>query len=123
MHRQFKLIDAIEQERRSMEDKSNDDRRLAFQSDIYRDLSIQAYYIDAVTGTALVQIMQGSKVVREFHYPSYKIWNLEAHAQEILDSELNADNHGYEMAGADLLGGCVMPSEIKSEPDDTKQIP
>ena len=46
-------------------------------------------------------------------YPAYKIYNLSAHFSEIVDSEINNDTRGYEIAGSMGFGGVVMPKEVK----------
>lgn len=58
-------------------------------------------------GDALVEIARNNKIIRSFTFPAYKIWNILAHADDIIQSELNNDTDGYMIAGSDGLGGNV----------------
>ncbi len=56
-------------------------------------------------GDSKITILKNGKIVREFLFPSYKIWNIPAHDEDIIDG-LNKDNdEGLKIAGSDLLGG------------------
>ena len=60
-----------------------------------------------------MRISRGVDTLREFTYPGYKVWNLFAHANEIIDDLLGDDDgSGFRAAGSDLLGGCVMPQDV-----------
>jgi len=63
-------------------------------------------------GDALVEIRYQDELIREFIYPSYKIWNLAAHFKDIVDGEIDNDDRGYEIAGSTGLGGCILPKEV-----------
>ena len=87
---------------------------LYFQTDPYRDCTIIAVKVDG--GDARVMVKRGEETLREFIYPAYKVWNLEAHNSDIIDDLLgDNDGSGFAVAGSDLLGGCVMPREISSK--------
>ncbi len=58
-------------------------------------------------GDAVVEIERDGKLVKEFTFPAYKIWNIAAHSGDIIQSELNKDVEGYLIAGSDGLGGNV----------------
>ena len=47
---------------------------------------------------ALVEVMKDKVVVREFLFPAYKIYNLQAHFGEIVDSEIEKNDNGYRQA-------------------------
>ena len=47
---------------------------------------------------ALVEVMKDKVVVREFLFPAYKIYNLQAHFSEIVDSEIGKNDNGYRQA-------------------------
>jgi hypothetical protein len=47
---------------------------------------------------ALIEIMKDGKVIRSFLFPAYKIYNLQAHFSEIVDSEINGNDNGYRQA-------------------------
>ena len=42
-----------------------------------------------------------------FNFPAYKVWNIPAHSNDIIQSELDKDTDGYRIAGSDGLGGNV----------------
>ncbi len=46
---------------------------------------------------------------KEFTYTAYKIFNIAAHWQDIVEGELLGSDEGYRIAGSDGLGGCIMP--------------
>lgn len=55
-------------------------------------------------GDALIKILRDGKLLREFSYPAYKIWNIAAHFSEIVDGELEKSNAGYRMAAWTGIG-------------------
>lgn len=84
----------------------------AFETDPIDGWTIRAHYTDD-PGEAMIEILRDGEVRKAYSYPAYKIWNLAAHADEIIASEIAGDQDGYVVAGSDLLGGGVMPKEIK----------
>jgi len=77
-----------------------------------RGFHVEAWYLvdtEESSGDALIQISYNGKIVREFIFPSYKIWNIAAHFSDIVDGELSKDDkeRGYVMAAATGLGGHV----------------
>ena len=58
-------------------------------------------------GDALIEVERDSKLIREFTFPAYKVWNIAAHSDDIIQSELDKDTEGYMIAGSDGLGGNV----------------
>ena len=70
--------------------------KIAF-SGIKRDFLFQAWYLKEPKGDALVQIWHDGRF-REFLFPAYKIWNIPAHADDIVDSELAGNMEGYRRA-------------------------
>lgn len=64
-----------------------------------RGFSIKAHYLCEPSGEALIEITRDGEPYRRFLYPAYKIWNLAAHFGDIVDSEVNGDFHGYDLAG------------------------
>lgn len=73
-----------------------------------RGYRIRVWYRDK-SADALAEITLNKKLLRHFLYPAYKIWNLEAHFGDIVDSEMENNIEGYAIAGSDGLGGGVMP--------------
>ena len=86
--------------------------KVAFETHEIKGHKITAWYLEQPKGDALIKITKGDDVVQEFLYPAYKIWNLSAHAAEIIDGLLNKDDEGLRHAGSDGLGGGVMPRPV-----------
>jgi len=81
-----------------------------------RGFNVKAWYLkntETEKGDALIKITKEGKLIREFIYPSYKIFNIAAHFSDIVDGELENNDVGYKIAGSDGLGGGVMPKDIK----------
>ena len=79
-----------------------------------RDFNIKAWYAQDIPeskGDAIVELSYKGEVVRDIIYPAYKVYNLAAHFDDIVDSEINNDDRGYQIAGSDGLGGVVMPKK------------
>lgn len=55
---------------------------------------------------ALVEVFKNGQLVRRLLWPAYKIYNLQAHFDDIVDGELDGSTSGYKMAGWDGFG-CV----------------
>lgn len=62
-------------------------------------------YLKEPKGDALIEISKDDKIVREFLFPAYKIWNIAAHADDIANSLKNESDEGLYIAGSDGLGG------------------
>ncbi len=58
-----------------------------------------------------VVVTRDGEFLKEFTYPAYKIFNIAAHWQDIIEGELQGSDIGYRIAGSDGLGGVVMPKE------------
>lgn len=86
--------------------------KLAFESPEVNGHRISAWYLTEPKGDCLVKITKGNDLIREFLYPAYKVWNLAAHADEIIASEIEKNMEGYRLAGSDGLGGSVMPRPL-----------
>lgn len=86
--------------------------KFAFESPEISGYKICAWYLKEPENDCLVKITQSGNLVREFLYPAYKVWNLAAHASEIIASEIEKNSEGYRCAGSDGLGGGVMPRPV-----------
>lgn len=64
-----------------------------------------ATYLTNPKGESLISIVKDNEVVREFLFPSYKIWNISAHAEDIVAGLKNDGDSGLLIAGSDGLGG------------------
>ncbi len=86
--------------------------KLAFESPEIKGHKLRAWYLIEPKGDCLVKITKGDAIIREFLYPAYKVWNLAAHGEEIINSEIGKNMEGYRCAGSDGLGGGVMPRPV-----------
>jgi hypothetical protein len=50
-----------------------------------RGYIVQAWYRDDPGADARIEIVRDGVLVREFDYPAYRIWNIAAHFDEIVD--------------------------------------
>lgn len=66
-----------------------------------------ATYLKEPAGDALIEISKDGENVREFLWPAYKIWNIAAHAQDIVDGLKQQSDDGLRLAGATGFGGNV----------------
>ena len=62
---------------------------------------------EAKKGEARIRIFKGIEVVREFGWPAYKVWNLQAHADDIVEGLKGDRDDGLRLAGSTGLGGSV----------------
>jgi len=81
-----------------------------------KGFNVKAWYLkDTKTskGDALVIIKYKRKIIRKFIFPAYKIYNIGAHFEDIIEGELSKDDktRGYRIAASTGFGGSV---EIKS---------
>lgn len=76
-----------------------------------RGYKFTATYLSKPKGDALIEIEQGDVMVKEFLFPSYKIWNISAHADDIIEGLEKQSDEGLRIAGSDGLGGNAYPDE------------
>lgn len=67
-----------------------------FKKESYRFVSI-----DKGNGNSEITIYKGEKVVKKFLFPSYKIWNIPAHADDIISGLEEESDDGLKIAGSD----------------------
>jgi hypothetical protein len=85
--------------------------KLAFKEE-YKGFVAEAYWGDGPD--ARVIVTRDGQPFKEFKYPAYKIFNIQAHWMDIVEGELVNSDAGYRIAGSDMLGGCVIPQkEVK----------
>ena len=65
-----------------------------------RGYNVKAFYLVEPKSDALIQITKDGKMLREFLFPAYKIWNIAAHFKDIVDGELENHADGYAMAAS-----------------------
>jgi len=73
----------------------------------------------SIRKTALFCSFCGKKL-KKYEYDTdiqqpYKIFNLAAHFEDIVEGELKSSDVGYRIAGSDGLGGGVMPKKNMEE--------
>lgn len=78
--------------------------KVAFEGE-KRGYYFKATYLTEPKGDALIEISKGTEMIKEFLFPAYKIWNISAHADDIIDSLENQNDSGFKIAGSDGLGG------------------
>lgn len=84
-----------------------------------RGYTIRASYLEKPHNSdALIEIMKDNKPIRNFLFPAYKIYNLQAHFRDIVDGELINSSKGYEMAAWDGITGAIILEPTKHK---TKQ--
>ena len=83
--------------------------KLAFESkEPNRGFTVKASYLLEPKGDALIEIFKDGESLRWFLFPAYKVWNIAAHFDDIVDSELAGDKVGYDMAA--WTGFSVLPT-------------
>lgn len=70
-----------------------------------RGYRFRATYLVEPKGDALIEIFKGDSLKKEFLFPAYKIWNISAHADDIIDGLEKESDEGLRIAGSDGLGG------------------
>lgn len=81
-----------------------------------RGFNVKAWYLENTEeskGDALIEVRYNGELIREFLFPSYKIWNIAAHFGDIVDGELSKDDvsRGYIIAASTGLDGYFMPED------------
>jgi len=79
-----------------------------------RGYTIRASYLkEPHASDALIEVMKDGQPLRQFLFPAYKIYNLQAHFRDIVDSEIENSANGYEMAAWNGISGAVflMPND------------
>lgn len=84
--------------------------KLAFDStnelrDGYR---IKGIYLLDPPQDALVEIFKDEKLIRNFLFPAYKIWNIAAHANDIIDGLDDGSDYGIKIAAWNGIDGAVI---------------
>lgn len=82
--------------------------KIAFEGE-KRGYYFKATYLEEPKGEALIEISKAGKIVREFLFPAYKIWNIPAHADDIINGLEKENDEGLLIAGSTGLGGNVYP--------------
>lgn len=82
--------------------------KMVFKTDPDRGFVFTAWYSkDDDDGDAIIEIERDGEIIRSFRFPAYKVFNIAAHASDIIESELSKNVEGYRKAGSDGLGGNV----------------
>ncbi len=56
-------------------------------------------------GYSIIKICKDGEIIHEFDWPTYKIFNLEAHAEDIVDGLCKGNDDGLYISGSYGLGG------------------
>jgi hypothetical protein len=86
--------------------------KLAFEVED-RGFKIRAFWGDGPD--ARIEIIREGQPYKTFTYPAYKIFNLAAHFEDIVDSELRHDDEGYKIAGSTGFGGYIITKEEEQD--------
>ncbi len=78
--------------------------KVAFEGD-EQGFHFKGTYLKEPKGEALIEISKEGQVVREFLFPAYKIWNIPAHAKDIVSGLIEDSDEGLYVAGSNGLGG------------------
>ena len=71
-----------------------------------RGYTVRASYLkEPDDENALIEIFKDGMPVRQFGFPAYKIYNIQAHFGDIVDGEIEQSMHGYEMAAWNGIEG------------------
>lgn len=83
--------------------------KLVFESkESDRGYTVRAHYLkEPDAGDVLVEIFKDGQPLRQFMFPAYKVWNIAAHFQDIVDGEIEKSASGYEMAAWGGITGAV----------------
>ena len=62
----------------------------------------------------LIEIVKDGQVIREFLFPAYKQYNIQAHFEDIVEGELQKSDSGYQAAAWDGISGAIIidPSDL-----------
>lgn len=80
--------------------------KVAFEGE-KRGYYFKATYLEEPKGEALIEISKAGKMIREFIFHAYKIYNISAHADDIIDGLEKENDEGLLIAGSNGLGGDV----------------
>ena len=78
--------------------------KLAYKSN-RRGYVFTATYLVKAKGEALIEIEKDGKLIKEFLFPAYKVFNIAAHADDIIDGLQENSDIGLRIAGSNGLGG------------------
>ncbi len=78
--------------------------KVAFEGE-KRGYYFKATYLEEPKGEALIEILKAGEIVKEFLFPAYKIYNISAHADDIINGLEQESDSGLYEAGSNGLGG------------------
>lgn len=84
-----------------------DKKELIYQTKPDRGFVFKAWDLPNSKGNALIEVERDGNIIKSFEFPAYKVWNIAAHSEDIIESELAKNDEGYYMAGSDGLDGNV----------------
>lgn len=81
--------------------------KLIYETKPDRGFVFRCFDLPGSKSDSLIEVERDGKIVKSFPFPVYKVWNIPAHADDIIRSELAKNHDGYFIAGSDGLGGNV----------------
>ncbi len=85
----------------------------------HRGYTFTATYLTEPKGEALIEIEKDGKLIKEFLFPAYKVFNIPAHRDDIVNGLERDSDEGLQAAGSDGLGGNSY--QPKSETQDNNE--
>jgi len=74
----------------------------------YKGYTVTAWYLKKPNdGDAVFEIYKDGQLLRQCKFPAYKIWNIAAHFNDIVDGEIEESTKGYQMAAWDGISGAI----------------
>jgi len=81
--------------------------KMIYETKPERGFVFRAFDLPDSKGDAVIEVEREGKLIKSFNFPAYKVWNIGAHSNDIIESELDSNKDGYYIAGSDGLGGNV----------------
>ena len=72
-----------------------DKGKLIYETKPDRGFIFRCWDLPNSKGDAIIQVERDEKIIKEFIFPAYKVWNIPAHADDIIRNELTKNIDGY----------------------------
>ena len=69
--------------------KDTEKGKLIYETKPDRGFVFRAIDIPNSQGEALIEVERDGEIIRSFTFPAYKVWNIPAHAHDIIDMIVN----------------------------------
>lgn len=75
----------------------------------YREHIVRAHYLKPPNDqNALIEVLKDDAVVHSFLFPAYKVWNICAHHQDVIDGVIEQSDRGIRAAAWDGISGATL---------------